>query len=136
MLNKKIVLLFVALAIFYIFISEITNSVRTSHLSVTSNEENKIYLRSREFTPSKLTDIVKSDKKHFLIQFENFPTQEEMKVLDDRGIKLLDYIPNKAWFISISGVTPRGVAKLSNIRFIGDILPEDKISPHLRKGDA
>lgn len=67
--------------------------------TLTSNH--KIYLESRQFIPDKGLSISKTDKTHFLIQLEHFPTKEEKEILERKGIKFLAYIPNNAWFVSI-----------------------------------
>ena len=75
------------------------------------DSSNKVLLKSREFIPHKGTsEIVKNkikakapEKSHILLQFDSIPNEEEKEKLEKQGIKLLSYIPNKAWFASISG---------------------------------
>ena len=69
---------------------------------------NEILLKSRRFTPAKgVSDTVKAKieaipgRAHVIIQLEKIPTMEERKELEAKGIKLLSYIPNKAWLASI-----------------------------------
>ncbi len=68
-----------------------------------SVDSNGILLKSRQFTPTKGLSIYQNGKTHFLIQLQNFPTKEEVATFENAGIRLLDYIPNKAWFVSLSG---------------------------------
>jgi len=95
---------------------------------------NNILLKSRQFTPDKEYDVSffsSLTNKHFLIQLENFPIIGERKALENAGIKLLDYIPNKAWFVSLDKITPRQAVNLVGVKWIGDILAEDKISSYI-----
>jgi len=69
---------------------------------------NEILLKSRHFTPGLgISDATKAkielipDRAHVLLQLEYIPTPEDRKKLESNGIKLLSYIPNKAWFASI-----------------------------------
>lgn len=102
---------------------------------------NEILLKSRRFVPER---GVSSDTRaaigaipgrvHVLVQLEQIPTIKERKELEAKGIKLLSYIPNKAWFASIPSDKAGEIAALSNVRAISEILPEDKICPHIIAG--
>src|SRR3989339_568022 len=70
------------------------------------DSSNKVLLKSREFIPHKGT------------------SEKEKEKLEKQGIKLLSYIPNKAWFASISGDIEE-IEKISNIMAIDEILKED-----------
>ena len=105
------------------------------------NASDEILLKSRRFIPAKgisaaaRTKIEAIPKRaHVLIQLEQIPTIKERKELEAKGIKLLSYIPNKAWFASIPSDKASEIAALSNVRSICEILPEDKISPVIRGG--
>ena len=85
------------LVIFFFFIN-----VSTLHGSY------EILLKSRRFIPAAGINATAKAKieaipgrAHVLIQLENIPTIKERKELAAKGIKLLSYIPNKAWFASI-----------------------------------
>ncbi len=80
----------------------------TSTSTVSASDSNEILLKSRRFTPvtgvsaaakAKIEAIPK--RAHVLIQLEDTPTIKERKELEANGIKLLAYVPNKAWFASI-----------------------------------
>jgi hypothetical protein len=110
--------------------------------SVLANDSNEILLRSRRFIPEQgITDAAKAaieaipERAHVIIQFERIPTNEERKGLEAEGIKLLSYIPNKAWLASISSDKTSEIAALSSVRTICEFLPEDKISPHIIAGE-
>ena len=75
------------------------------------NASDEILLKSRCFTPDKgITAAAKANieaipvRAHILIQLEHIPTVEETKELETKGIKLLSYIPNNAWFASIANI--------------------------------
>ena len=100
----------------------------------------EILLKSRRFTPAKgVSDTAKAkieaipQRAHVIIQLEKIPTIKERKELEAKGIKLLSYIPNKAWFASIPSDKSSQVAALSNVRAISEILPEDKIASKIRE---
>jgi hypothetical protein len=103
---------------------------------------NEILLKSRRFTPDKgITATARAvieeipGRAHVLIQLERIPTIKERKELEAKGIKLLSYVPNKAWFASIPSDKASQIAALSKVKAICEILPEDKISPHIITGE-
>jgi hypothetical protein len=105
-----------------------------------ANDSNEILLKSRRFIPEQgMTAAAKAkieavpQRAHVLIQLEHIPTIKERKELEAKGIKLLSYIPNKAWFASIPSDKANEIASLSGVRAISEILPEDKISPIVRE---
>lgn len=94
---------------------------------------NEILLKSRRFTPAKgISDAARAKievipgRAHVLIQLEQIPTIKERKGLEYKGIKLLSYIPNKAWFVSIPSDKAGEIAALSDVRAISEILPADR----------
>lgn len=127
--GKKILLIFIAL----VLVEGLITFTQATHPQILQNSD-KIMLKSRQFIPSEENNVSPSSslaKKHFLIQLRDFPTKEEKRILKEKGVKLLSYIPDKAWFVSFSGVTPQEVMNLSSVRWVGDILPADKISSHI-----
>jgi uncharacterized repeat protein (TIGR01451 family)/CSLREA domain-containing protein len=68
-----------------------------------------------------------------LIQFDRIPTAAERKDLAEKGVKLLAYIPNLAWFASVptDEAMVQGILKVAPARWLGPILSEDKIDPLL-----
>ncbi|MCX5638863.1 MAG: S8 family serine peptidase, partial [Planctomycetota bacterium] len=109
-------------------------SARTVHAS------NEVLLKSRCFTPqpgisadAKGAIEAIPERAHVLMQLHHIPTIKERKALEHQGVKLLSYIPNNAWFASIPSDKAGEIAALSNVRAIGKILPEDKISPPIRQ---
>lgn len=103
---------------------------------------NEILLKSRHFTPAEgISAATRAkieatpERAHILIQLKHIPTIRERKEIEASGIKLLSYVPNKAWFASIPSDKASEIAALLNVRAISEILPEDKISPHIRAGE-
>jgi hypothetical protein len=101
------------------------------------NGKVEIRLRSRKFTPPE--DVVTAiqshvqrsgrERVHVLMQFHDIPDTPQRGILGNASISLLNYVPRKAWFASV----PRGVTQAqlagANVRWIGPILPEDKVFP-------
>ena len=73
------------------------------------------------------------ERVHVLIQFYHVLNATEREKLENAGVKLLAYIPNNAWFASISKDSPAKILQFPFVRWIGEILPEDKISPIIRE---
>ena len=101
--------------------------------------KNEISLKSRKFIPKRgmnetLKAKIKSrapERTHILIQFNKIPSREEQKELEREGIRLLSYIPHKAWFASVTSDNEK-LLKFHNIRAITEILTDDKISPAVK----
>lgn len=70
----KLILIFIAIVIVF---SELALSIQDRKLIIQNNDEDKIFLYSRQFVPLEKFNISQSNKTHFLIQLENFPTEEE-----------------------------------------------------------
>jgi len=107
-----------------------------------ANDSNEILLKSRHFIPQRgITTEARtkieaiSGRAHVLIQLEHLPTTDDINLLDSKGVKLLSYIPNKAWFASIPSDKTGEIASLSSVKAICEILPEDKVSPHIKAGE-
>ncbi len=107
----------------------------------TLNGSYEILLKSRRSTPAKgITATARAKieaipgRAHVLIQLERIPTTKQKEELEAKGIRLLSYIPNKAWFASITSDKVSQIVSLSNVRSICELLPEDKISPTIRDG--
>lgn len=87
------------------------------------NASDEILLKSRRFIPAKgISPAAKAKieaiprRAHVLIQLEQIPTVKEREELEAKGIKLLSYIPNKAWFASIHSDKATAIASPSNVR--------------------
>ena len=100
-----------------------------------------IRLKSRSFIPKPGLDASlasqlgprQAGRIHMLIQFDRVPSRAERQFLTRKGVTLLNYIPNLAWFASIpaSRVTALDVLAHTPARWLGLILPEDRIDPFL-----
>ncbi len=109
------------------------------NISVVS-ASNKIHLKSRRLTPDKgISPAARAkieaipEKAHVLIQLERIPTVKERKELEEKGIKLLSYIPDNAWFATIPSDKTDEIAGLSDVRAINEILIDDKIAPQIKE---
>lgn len=69
-----------------------------------------------------------------VIQFEKIPSIAERNQLLQSGIVLLDYIPNNAYTVSISGTLDENLLRTVNARSIIDLSPAQKMQPDLAKG--
>lgn len=103
-----------------------------------------ILLKSRQFIPDAgLDHVVKSklevlggagaEKTHVLMQFYQIPNASEKTALNEtHDVDLLTYVPNNAWFADIPCDSASDIIAQPNVRWIGNILPDDKVSPHIR----
>ena len=138
-MNKKLLILIMIFLVLSIVYAQENLRLKEEILEKKDLEDssNKILLKSRQFTPERgVSETAKAkikapEKSHVLIQFDSIPTKEEIEEFEKEGIKLLSFIPNKAWFASISSIDE--IEKISNIRAIDEILNEDKISPYIKK---
>jgi hypothetical protein len=97
----------------------------------------RISLKSRSFTPPEEVRLdsvfagAQGTRVHVLMQFKSIPDASAGSALDSAGIELLNYIPKNSWFASVPANLSPASPALSSVRWIGKILPEDKISPSL-----
>ena len=70
-----------------------------------------------------------------LMQFFEIPMQDKKEKLQAMGIGFLDYIPNKAYFVSIPAQFDVSQLQDYNIRSIVPIIPEYKLTPALLNKD-
>ena len=108
-------------------------------------EDFGIRLKSRYFTPRESrqgaastisAEMNSQSRVHVFMQFRNHPDPETRIRLNEMGVLLLNYLPKNTWFASIPvGLDPDHSA-LSTVRWIGRILPEDKLSPSIRDAAA
>lgn len=101
-----------------------------------------ILLKSRQFVPEPGMDKAvamqlrasPTGRSHVLIQFDHIPTTEERETLEQAGIKLLAYIPHNAWFASVPATISLSDKALTSARWLGPILPQDKLPASLWEG--
>ena len=67
-------------------------------------------------------------RSHFLIQFAEPPTENELAVLREAGAKVLSYVPDNGFLVSADDFARLGELPL---RWIGRLAAEQKISPQV-----
>ncbi|MFH1364465.1 MAG: S8 family serine peptidase, partial [Candidatus Aenigmatarchaeota archaeon] len=82
-----------------------------------------IALKSREITPVMSSFL---EEKHMIIQLDGIPDEETKKKLEERGIYLLEYLPENTWFASVSKMSVHELNS-PDVKYVGSILPEDKL---------
>ena len=70
-----------------------------------------------------------------LIQFNEVLTDAKRHQLETTGLKLLGYIPNNAYYVSIPAGFDLSVLQHFNVRTMITLLPQDKMSNQLRFGN-
>src|SRR5882724_9592285 len=103
-----------------------------------------LLLRNGAFIPEKNITFVKLEKfenanrvggKTFaVIQFEQIPTETERQSLKQNGIELLDYIPNNAYTVIISGALNTTFLEQMKARAFIELTAEQKMQPALAMG--
>jgi hypothetical protein len=97
--------------------------------------EFEIALKSRRFVPSPGVAALQGPApRHVLIQFKHIPDEAEREALARAGVRLLAYVPHKTWFASISPGSDLAGQALADMRWLGDILPQDRLHRRLREG--
>lgn len=69
-----------------------------------------------------------------IIQFEQLPTENEKLELKKSGIELLDYIPNNAYTVTITGSLNETVLLQTKARSIIELTPSQKMHPSISSG--
>lgn len=117
-----------------LLISLIIIHIHPAAANTYSADSNSIYLSSRQIetyaqTEKEITEIVnQNNNHHFLLRLNYMPDDGEKQELNDKGVELISYIPNNAWYARIEN--PKSES-LDNINFITNILPTDKISKNI-----
>jgi hypothetical protein len=101
-----------------------------------------ILLKSRQFAPTPGMDKAMATqlsasptgRSHVLVQFDRIPTAEEREALERAGVKLLAYVPHNAWFASVPAAVSLSDKALVSARWLGSILPQDKLPADLWEG--
>lgn len=113
-------------------------------LSVSAQDETRyrLDLRNGSFIPTKNITAARASaisqqslkidgKSYAVIQFESIPTDAQKKQLLQSGITLLDYIPNNAYTVTISGDVDANLLQRVAARSIIELTPEQKMEPGL-----
>ena len=105
-------------------------------------DKSEILLKARHFTPDKgISNLAQQEMNfratelqiHLLVQFEQIPTEEERKELEEQGIKLGSYVPNNAWYVSVPNNKLTTLTSNKNVRAVDVILPDYKKSSAVRE---
>jgi hypothetical protein len=73
-------------------------------------------------------------KTFAIVQFESLPTEATRKMLSANGIDLLEYIPNNAYTVTITGSPSSAILEQVKARSIFQPLPEQKMEERLASG--
>lgn len=103
----------------------------------------RILLKSRAFTPPAGVELPSpqvtaqsggsNSPRHWLIQLQQMPSQEEIDALAAQGIHLLDYIPDHTWWAAIDQGAEDSLSTIPNLRWAGPLAGSDRIAPALSK---
>jgi hypothetical protein len=97
-----------------------------------------LMLESRQFVPERgvpqelLMQAEAGERRHVIVQFLDVPAGSDISLLKSRGLTLLDYLPNLAYFASVRIGELGQLAGFPGLRSVVAIRPDDKISPGLR----
>jgi hypothetical protein len=119
--------------------------------AVTGTDE--VILKSRHFTPPRgLSESLRTQMQtslsrgtlhvagqeqtstgwvHVIVQLDHVPTTEQRDELLRKGLRLLSYIPNRAWLASVEADKLADVAGLPGVQAVAEILPQDKLAPSI-----
>ena len=113
---------------------------------IVKSQDRNILLRSGIINPSKGQNTVVSSRsaqaktsqqgRHILLQFQQIPTDAEQKALAARGIQLLQYIPNNAYWASVAqrSVSINKVSQGGGVTYSLASSKLVKLSPEISKG--
>ena len=76
-----------------------------------------------------------AQKTFAIIQFEQLPTENEKLQLKQSGIDLLDYIPDYAYTVTISGSLDAAFLNQVKARAVIELSAQQKMQPELSRGD-
>jgi len=108
------------------------------------NDKDNIQLKSRkltisgeQFSPSFFShlEVTPLKRLHAFVQLRKRPDLSTKRTLEEKGLQLLFHVESAVWVASIAKeFSPQDKGVLSLVRWIGEILPEDKIAPDIRQG--
>ena len=76
------------------------------------------------------------DRTLAVLQFQSLLTPETRNYLAKQGIELLEYIPENAYTVSITGKLNAGVLKRAGARTLFELSPRHKMHPLLSRGEV
>jgi len=120
-------------------------------VSVAQADESTIHLKSRSFIPESGVEpqaasaldenAVPGSHQVLIVQFNQIPDEAQRRELEKAGIKLLEYIPDNTWLVSMRPEPVQAQAQalsqqtLSNVRWLGTLSTLDKMESSLAKGE-
>src|SRR3990172_142979 len=107
----------------------------------TSLADEQIRFKSRQFVPQPgITAALMSKieaspggRGHIIIQLDRKMTRTYSRKLEEQGVWLLGFIPDRAWFAAVDSAKTGDIGKIAGIRAVCEILPGDKIAPSIRR---
>ncbi|MFZ1685237.1 MAG: S8 family serine peptidase, partial [Candidatus Zixiibacteriota bacterium] len=94
-----------------------------------------IKLQTGDVIPQAQTDVAAATSnlsgKHVLVQFDYPITFDDRDRLASQGITILDYVPSNTWIARIDRPLSSGEVARMNVKWVGAIAPDQKISPLL-----
>jgi len=137
---KKIIILVFSLNTVFGLQAQLSNELKLSSGPYTPAENLSTYLNR----PIVDADEVVAGQYYRLIQFENIPNSEQITHLQEQGLTLLQYIPNKAYLVameesfeisSLRDFGVRHISKIPDLLKISEELVFESYPPHILKGD-
>ncbi len=115
-------------------------------------ESNEVRLASRQFVPAEGIDsgfasrlqtrfLDSAKVPYVIVQLKSNPTRQQRETLKRDGIKLISSIGGNSWYASLTDaralqftntVMTRFYPGLSEVRWIGEIQPDDRVQPFLK----
>ena len=97
----------------------------------------RVELKNRQFEPQAFDDVRSELEKfigrHAIVQLNQTPDLAQRNELAEQGVSLLKPISGKNWLARINGEVRQQKA-VSAVRWVGEILPSDKIDKRLAEG--
>lgn len=101
--------------------------------------DDAVILKSRRFVPAAgISESLRaagrpaSGRVHVILQLEAVPTVERRIAFHDAGVRLLSYVPNRAWLAGVGADKLADIAALPGVRAIVEIRPADKLAPSIK----
>ncbi|MCB0805539.1 MAG: S8 family serine peptidase [Bacteroidales bacterium] len=102
-------------------------ALRLKFGNINLHENADSYLKSFEISDQEVVEGL----YHKIIQFYEIPTSQEKQILESKGIKFLDYIPNRAYTVAIPKSFDMALFADFNLRNISDIVLAYKLDMYL-----
>ncbi|HVF31094.1 MAG TPA: S8 family serine peptidase [Pyrinomonadaceae bacterium] len=70
---------------------------------------------------------------YYIVQLGGFATDDWLDSLRDAGVEIVQYVPHQAFFVHGEGTAVAKAAGHSRVRWVGEYLPEHKISAEVKE---